>query len=448
MNILKIIEVIIGFGFMIFIHEGGHYLACRLFGIAVDEFALGFGPMLTSRKWGNTLYSIRAIPLGGFCKPKGGDLSAQSAEEMYAKPAEPGDFIYASWWKRIVVFLAGPSMNFLSAIAIVAFIFIFVGKPVSDIKPILGYVSPGSLAEKAGLKQGDLIVKMDGKEVTNFDDLVKYFPGYGKTAAVVSQRNGKPFETKVERPPKPADSPGSEPEWGIIDVAPAVVGEALMGQPARNAGIRDGDEIIGINGKKPADWGEVSYLIRHTEKDPLEFEILRDGKLHRVSINRVFNGEYKAIGISRQMDKQIATQKTPFFQAFAEATVFTVDRCGLMIVGIGRLVSGRISLMDNVAGPITIMRMMYDRSQKLEDFLLLVSMISLMLFIMNLLPIPVVDGGQIVLCFVEGLIRKPVSVKAQMIYQQVGFYLIIGLMGLAVYNDIKNIVLEILNRIH
>jgi regulator of sigma E protease len=339
-------------------------------------------------------------------------------------------------------------MNFLSAIVIVALIFIFMGRPVSNTKPILGYVSPGSLAEKAGLKRGDVIVKIAGKEVRDFEEIVKYFPGYEKEAAVVAQRNGKTFETKIERPPKPADSAVKETEWGIIDVAPAVVGEALMGQPARNAGIRDGDEIIGINGKKPVDWGEVSYLIRHCEKDPLEFEILREGKVHKVSVNRVFNGEYKAVGISRWFDEKTATEKMPFFEAFGQATVFTVDRCGLMVVGIGRLVTGQISLMDNVAGPITIMRMMYHRSQKLQDFLLLVSMISLMLFLMNLLPIPVVDGGQIVLCFVEGVLRKPVSIKAQMIYQQVGFFLIIGLMGLAVYNDIKNIFLEILNRIH
>ena len=120
MNILHIIEVVLAFGFMIFIHEGGHFAACRLFGVEVDEFALGFGNILVSRKWGNTLYSIRVFPLGGFCKPKGGDLSGQSAEEMYAKKPEPGEFLYASWWKRVVIFLAGPGMNFISAFVIVA----------------------------------------------------------------------------------------------------------------------------------------------------------------------------------------------------------------------------------------------------------------------------------------------------------------------------------------
>src|SRR5581483_8761172 len=148
MNIFHIVEVILAFGFMIFIHEGGHFVACRLFGVDVEEFALGFGNVLVSRKWGKTLYSIRAFPLGGFCKPKGGDLSGQTAEEMYAEPAKPGEFLFASWWKRVFIFMAGPFMNFISAFVIVTMVYFIVGEPCFDEKPILGFVPPGSFSEK------------------------------------------------------------------------------------------------------------------------------------------------------------------------------------------------------------------------------------------------------------------------------------------------------------
>ena len=136
MTLIHILEVVIGFSFMIFIHEGGHYLAARLFGVGVDEFALGMGPMPVSRKWGKTLYSIRAVPVGGFCKPQGGDLSGQSAEEMYAKPPEPGDFLYAPWWKRVLIFLAGPGMNFISALLLMAFLFYAKGEIMPFEKPV------------------------------------------------------------------------------------------------------------------------------------------------------------------------------------------------------------------------------------------------------------------------------------------------------------------------
>ncbi len=209
MNILHILEVVLAFGFMIFIHEGGHiFMARRLFGVEVDEFALGFGNILVSRKWGKTLYSVRAFPLGGFCKPKGGDLSGQSAEDMYAKKPEPGEFLYASWWKRVVIFLAGPGMNFASAFVIVALLFLFIGEPVSKEKAILGFVPPGSLAQKAGLQRGDLILKVDGKEVESYQNFLKAFP---RRASRPSSRSNVAAKTSTVplkiRPQPPTPEP-------------------------------------------------------------------------------------------------------------------------------------------------------------------------------------------------------------------------------------------------
>jgi regulator of sigma E protease len=446
MNILHIIEVVLAFGFMIFIHEGGHFMACRLFGVEVDEFALGFGNILVSRKWGNTLYSIRVFPLGGFCKPKGGDLSGQSAEEMYAKKPEAGEFLYASWWKRVVIFLAGPGMNFISAFVIVAMLFFFIGEPVSNEKAILGFVHPGSLAEKAGLQRGDLILKVDGKDVQNYQDFLESMPQAGKSALLTLQRDGRTFDRPFEIPP--AVPGAAQVDWGLYDQTKAIVGEAVMGQPARNSGIQDGDEIISVNGKKPVDWSEAAYLIRSSTTDPLTLEISRQNTVHSLSVKRIFNGDFMAIGIS-PVEGDVTYKNVSLAGAVKDSMDFTLDKTQAILGGIGNLVIAKISLKDSVAGPITIMRMMYHRAaEKIQDFLVLVSGISLMLFIMNLLPIPVVDGGQIVLCLIEGIKRNPVSVKIQMAYQQVGFFLIIALMALAVFNDFKNIFLEVHNHIH
>jgi regulator of sigma E protease len=446
MNILHILEVILAFGFMIFIHEGGHFMACRLFGVDVDEFALGFGNTLVSRKWGKTLYSIRAFPLGGFCKPRGGDLSGQTAEEMYAKPPEPGEFLYASWWKRVVIFLAGPGMNFLSAIVIVFLLFVVLGEPVSTEKPLLGFVPPGSLAEKAGLQRGDRILKVDGKETQSYQNVLESIPAPGKSCLLSVDRGGKSLEIKFQVLPA-AGQGATAVNWGLYDQTRPFIGEAAMGQPARNSGIQDGDEVVSINGKQPADWSETAYLIRSAKTDPLQIVIRRDGQTHIVAVGRIFTGDYMAIGISPKEEEPTYKQLT-LLGALKDSVNFTLDRTGAILAGIGNMVIAKISLKDSVAGPITIMRMMYHRAaEKIQDFLVLVSGISLMLFIMNLLPIPVVDGGQIVLCLIEGIKRNPVSVKLQMVYQQVGFFLIIALMALAVFNDFKNIFLEVHNHI-
>ena len=449
MNLLHILEVIFAFGFMIFIHEGGHYLACRLFGVDVDEFALGFGPKLTSRQWGKTLYSVRSIPLGGFCKPKGGDLSGQSAEEMYAKPPEPGEFLHASWWKRILIFLAGPGMNLVSAFAIIFLLFMFLGEPQSNEKAVLGFVIPGSLAAQAGLKQGDLVLQAAGKDVKGFEDFLNDLPEAGKSADLRVLRGGKTLDLRITDPPKPSDPKAAAPVWGLSDATPAVVGEAILGQPARDAGIRDGDKILEINGHQTSDWAQMAYFIRNAKSDPLDMVVGRGGETHRVSVHRVFNGDYMAVGISPPPEKGLTFKSVSIGKALSDSSGFILDRTVAILKGIGDLVLAKISIKDSVAGPITIMRMMYHRAaEKFQDFLTLVSGISLMLFIMNLLPIPVVDGGQIVLCLVEGVKRSPVSIKIQSAYQQVGLFLIVLLMGLAVFNDFKNLFLEAHNHFH
>src|SRR5208282_1279657 len=166
MPILYVMEAIVALGFMIFIHEGGHYLACRFFKVDVDEFALGFGPILAKRQMGATLYTLRAIPLGGFCKPKGGDLSGESAEKMYEKAPEPGEFLHAAWWKRVVIFLAGPAMNFISAI-IFLFILLLMGIKTPVEEPVLGFIQPQTLAYECGFHKGDRLLKADGRDIAN-----------------------------------------------------------------------------------------------------------------------------------------------------------------------------------------------------------------------------------------------------------------------------------------
>jgi regulator of sigma E protease len=470
MNIIHLVEVVLFFSFMIFIHESGHFLAARLFNVEVEEFALGFGPTLLSRKVGKTLYAIRSVPLGGFCKMQGGDLSSNSAEEMYSNKPVVGDFLFASWWKRIVILLAGPGMNFLTALLVITMLFAVAGEQTEVAQPLLGFVPPGSLAEKAGLKKGDLLLTVNGKVIDNLNTADELLPDYGKSSVITYQRgNNKNAQTAtIERGIKPlsewaaSDSsflkflsslgmgpaPVDSIELGIQERKDPIVGQAVLSQPARNAGIQEGDFITQINGQKVSDWSELAYLIRNSKTTTLQVEFIRDKALHTVTIQPVFNGFYKAIGVSPVDNDKLEVKKVSIVTAFGDSTKITVGMSKTIFDGIVKLFSGQVSLKDNAAGPITIMRLMYQRaSQGWVELMNSVAMISLMLFIMNLLPIPVVDGGQIVLCLIEGVKRSPVSVKAQLIYQQVGFVLIVGLMLLVIFNDFKNIFLEMHNHI-
>jgi len=444
--ILKItffIEVIVAFGFMISIHEGGHYLACRLFGVDVEEFALGFGPLLFSRKWGKTLYTVRALPLGGFCKPKGGDLSGETADKMYENPPVPGEFLFAPWWKRVFIFLAGPGMNYLSSFTLIFLLFWAIGERTPIEKPILGFVPPHSLAEQAGLRAGDHLLKVEGDSVQNLfkgRELIaeRLLKDPAKGVALGVEREGKTLEVVLK-----GDIQKAESDLGIYASTPPIVGSVNFSSPARKAGLKEGDKILAVEGHKVSEWGEMHYLLENSTSDEVHLEIDRDGKAYPISLRKIYDGMGKHIGISNVETTEFEVKRLGMVEALSDAGVKTAQMTELFVGSLWQMFQGKISFKDNVAGPVTMMRLMYQKaSQGWAELFNIVAFISLLLCIMNLLPIPVVDGGQIVLCVAEGIKRKPVPVKIQMVYQQIGFFLVVGLMLFAVFNDVWGWVLE------
>ncbi len=438
MSFLLILEVVIAFGFMIAIHEWGHFIACRILGIRVERFALGFGPTLWAKKWGDTEYALQAIPLGGYCRPAGGDLSGESPEKMYEKPPAPGEFLFASWWKRVLVFLAGPTMNYLSAVAIVVLLLV-VGDKIPVEKPVLGFIPPGSLAEASGLQKGDLLLKVNGKDMQNLytdfnvnDELIR------KGVPLLVRRGEQQLTLQLKGDLR---APGST--LGISPYTAPILGDVHFMTPARKAGLRPGDEILTLNGEKILEWTQLAHLIRTVPTEELKLEIKRNDQVYPVTVKRIFNGTNKAIGISPLRSNEFVVKKLSIWKAVPTAFQSTGAISLMFLDGIWKLVTLQMSLKDNIAGPITIMRTMYQTAtQSWMDLMNAVAMISLILCIMNLLPIPVVDGGQVILCIVEGLKRRPVSVKFQIMYQQAGFFFVVALMALAIFNDIWSLVAE------
>ncbi len=470
MNLVHLIETILAFSFMITIHEGGHYVAMRFCGVEVDEFAIGFGPTLISRKWGRTVFAIRALPLGGFCLPKGGDASGKSVEEMNAKPPEPGDFLFVSWWKRVIIALGGPLMNLATALVVMTCLLLAQGEITPLESPIIGFVPPGSLADKAGLQSGDHLLKVNNVEVKNlFTALTDSMPDYCHSVVVEVDRKGKDFNATLTRPAKPISSwassdnvilhflaaldfgppPAQEPILGINSIIPPVV-LAAIGQPARNAGIQDGDKILSVDGQNVSDWNQLAYFVRSAKQDPIQVEFMRDQKTHHVAVNRIDNGEYKVIGVQPVEDLQKEeVVKISAFKAMADSAGFCFNFSETYLGGIYKLVTGKVALKSAVGGPVVILRLMYDRaSHGLAELFNVVAVISLILFLMNLLPIPLVDGGQIVIFLIEGIKRSPVSIKVQMAFQQVGIVLIAGLFAFVIFNDFRGLFLEYHNHIH
>jgi regulator of sigma E protease len=449
-SIFWLLEVVLAFSFMIAIHEYGHFMVCRLFGVEVDEFAIGFGPTLASRKWGKTLYSLRTLPLGGFCKPKGGDLSGETAEKMYEKPAEPGEFLYAAWWKRVFIFLAGPGMNFISAFVICFLFFWIVGDKAPMEKPYLGFVPPHSAAHEAGLQKGDHLLKVDGEPYLNLyraDEAIleKLDKNPNQGVVLTLERNGKNFESTLK-----GDLKNPDFNLGIGESLSTILGDVPFSSPARKAGLMAGDVVLSVNGQKVSEWAELTYIIHSSTTDEIKLLVSRGGKTYPVSVTKVYNGMGKFIGISPPEEREFDPKKMSMTEAFTAASNKITNIVLLNGRGLWEMITGKVSLKDNIGGPVTIMRFMYQSATMgLAQFVNIVAYISLILCIMNLLPIPVVDGGQIVLCLIEGIKRKAVPVKIQMVYQQLGFIFVVGLMLFAVAMDFWNLYLEKFhNQIH
>lgn len=431
---------------MVAIHEWGHFLAMRLLGVEVEEYCIGFPPRIASKKWGKTLWSIGAIPLGGFCKPQGGDLSGQSAEEMYAKPPQPGDYLAASWWRRILILFAGPAMNFLSGFLILVLV-LMMGERIYTEKPLLGFVPPDSLAYDCGFKKGDVLTKVDGKPIQNLaTDLDGTYARFAKdpaaTALIDLDRRGKNLQITLK-----GDAHKKKFGFGLFSYAPALIGDVPLGAPAWKAGIRPGDKVLSVNGKKISDWMELSYTIKSGNDDHLALQIERNGKDYPVSITRIFNGDDHVIGIQAQQAGDYQVVRMGFFKAVPEAALRGYYFCAKYLDVIGKLVTLKMNLKDNVGGAVTIFRTLYQKaSQGLEEFLKTIISISFILGLMNLLPLGIVDGGQIILCLVEAVKRQPLSVKFQNAYQVAGFALVGCLMLYAVGMDVWNWVMENVHR--
>jgi regulator of sigma E protease len=237
-------------------------------------------------------------------------------------------------------------------------------------------------------------------------------------------------------------APGADA--GLQTAVPPILGTVHIMTPARKAGLRAGDVVRTVNGKAVSDWGEVAYLIRNATADEIRMEVKRGDKTYPIQVTRVYNGVAKMIGIGPQVDLAGSTvERHGFLASLTLAGRGCFDLSGKILDGLGKLVTGKVSLKESLGGPVSIMRMMYQNaSSGLADFLGTVAVISMMLCIMNLLPLGIVDGGQIVLCAIEGVKRGPIPTKVLTVYQNVGVFLIGGLMLFAVFNDFFGIYLE------
>ena len=427
---ITILAFLFVLGVLIFVHELGHFLMARLHGVRVLRFSLGFDPKLVKFVRGGTEYSIGIIPLGGFVK-----LAGESVDDQ--RTGAPDEFLSKSKWVRFQVYLSGPIMNMLLALVLLT-ITLSRGAdvPLYETSPaVIGKVMAGSPAEKAGLKPGDRIVRVGDSDVHTWDELdMAVAPQANRQLDVVAVRDGARIEARIT-----PDSVGKF-EIGKLGIDPVMRPQLLtvdLDGPAARAGLQRGDVLLAVNGERLEEAAVVDR-IRKSVDVPLTLTIERAGTTRDVSVVPEKRGAFGIISVTispwevRRVEPNLLQAAKMSAQKNWETTV--------LIGGTLRGLFRGQTPMRQLMGPVAIAQLSGSAAQLGWKYLFeLMAMISLNLGLINLLPVPVMDGGQIAILGFEGLIRRDLSMKVKERILMVGAALIAVLMVTVIYNDIARL---------
>ena len=421
---INFIQVVIAIGLMIAVHEFGHFVAALKAGVKVYKFSIGFGPKLLSFTKNNIQYRLGAIPIGGYVKMKG-----ENPDEV---TNDPDEFQNQKWWKKIIIAFAGPFANLILAFLLLSFTFI-IGRHFTDQKPIIGKIEP---EYKRVFNVGDKIISVNGKHVQ----------GWSQIANKTKSDKINNYTVKRNEEMKKVTLDNIEPmDWykNIMPEAKPVIGEVAPNLPAYQAGLLPGDIIKKIDGKPINSWYELRESIINNKNDKIKVEIQRNEQNLSKVINlqkNILQDDHKMIGITQKMPIEY-TERYNLIESFKYGALTTTSVIIANYYGLYKLILKPGEIKKNIGSPIMIFSLAKSSAEKgFTEFLALIAAISIILMIMNLLPIPVLDGGHIIFALIEGIIHKKPSMKIRILAQNIGIILILLITFFGFYNDIENII--------
>jgi len=427
----NIVIALIVLSVIIVIHELGHFLVAKFFKIKVETFSVGFGPRLVGFAIGETDYRISAFLLGGYVKMAGETPSDTITGEAY-------EFLSKPKWQRFLVAAAGPAMNVFLAIGLVMGLFLY-GTDVPEFvlgQAVIGIVEPGSPAEKAGLQPGDLVVSLDGKEKPDWQAVQNDFlTSPGHTLPIVIERAGSRIQTTITPERRGREDAGYA---GMLPVIRTVVRAVQPNSPAMAAGVKPGDEIIRVNGVDLRNSGRtIQQAIQETTEKTFPITVVRNENQRQeivLDVTPVLRDGRKMIGID--VPFPTVHMKLGLLGALQKSIETNKENAVLIFQVIGRLIKRQASLrqLDGPVGIVAVSGQAYEAG--LDTLLTFMAVISLNLGILNILPIPILDGGVILLLVIESLMGHDLSLRMKERIVQASFVFLLMLTVIVLYNDV------------
>lgn len=448
---------LLALGILVTIHELGHFLAARACKVKVLRFSLGFGPVIYKKTGKDGCeYAVSAIPLGGYVKMEGENNPAQGDKLMPSNEGlSPDSFKAKPVWQRAIIIFAGPFFNI--ALAVILFTIVNMSG-ISERYAVVGDVAPMSIAQEAGFKTFDRIEAVEGKSIETWSDfvytLVEYTGSNKILDVVVKSDMGKgaartlPLSLKdftLNRNESPLDVLGLKICFGNIT---NTLGAVVKNSPADKAGLKVGDKIVLIDGQEVDSWFRIQETIADSECRPMELVVERDGVKYSAIVVPELKNNSKAkkakpfVGIAAKVEPLEGLSRMVSYgpvEAFGKAIKDAASMSKLVVVSAYKLINGSISA-DNISGPIAIAKGAQESAQfGLIIFISFLAAISVNLGILNLIPIPVLDGGQLLFLAYEAIMHREPSARTQAFLTSIGAAVLLTLTVFAVFNDIKGL---------
>ena len=429
--LIAVVSMAVVLGIMILVHELGHFAAAKWFGVRVDVFSIGFGKRLAGFRRGGTDYRISALPLGGYVKMAG-------ENPLETRSGAPEEFMSHPRWQRFVIAIAGPAMNIILAIALLTGVFmVHYEHPVFLDQPaVVGWVLENSPAAKAGIEQGDRIVRIEGEQNPTWEDvMLKVMISPKQSVDVAIQRGNQIFEKQIQPQPDGTEQYGS---LGWVPDQPITVTEIESNMPAAKAGLKLGDDIIAINGAPMRSLFDVIHYLQQNGSKPVDVTAIRNGQQMHLTMTPVQTdeGSQKSYRLGFRSEP-VHIDKLPFAEAFNRSLEENKKYSLLIVDLVHKMLERKVSIKQ-MEGPIGIARASGDAARQpgWTPLLSLMAMISLNLGIFNLLPIPILDGGIILLLIIEAIIRRDISMRIKERIYQTAFVFLLLFFVVVIYNDL------------
>ncbi len=428
-----IFYTVVTLGVLVFIHELGHFLAAKLTKMRVDVFSMGFPPRAFGKKFGDTDYCVSWLPLGGYVKIAG--MVDESFDTEFAnKEVQPWEFRAKPLRFRVLVISAGVIMNLLLAVAIFSGIHYSEGKLLEQTREV-GYVVEGSVAEKAGFQAGDSILSVNGRPVSHWNEVEEnlYLREMGEEHKVIVQRDGGTKEIIVPPYVLTDTSDGIGLEEAHVKT---VIGGVEVGKPADKLGLKPGDVITAVNGTTILSVQQMIKSIRSNAGKTVTVEWNRNDSLLSGSTT-VSEGGMIGISMRREYTGPFTRIQYSIIEAIGQGFGDVYQVVELIVQSVKNIVVGRATVKESFGGPIRIAQMATQSAENgIASFLTFMAMLSVSLAVLNILPIPALDGGHLALMIYEKIAGREIPVSVKIKIQQAGFMLLLAFMAFVIYNDI------------